>query len=187
MTSRGPGGDGSKFSIESGPPVSVNTAARMGLLLDRIDKREPTAACQARATGPSAATGDIGGDPARRCGRRSRRSVSCAAVPELRAIPRKHLAIITCMDARIDPQRSLGLELGDAHVLRNAGAVVSDDMLRSLVLSQRLLETRSVAVMAHTECGLRDVHDDELARQLERETGSAPPFAFGSFHDLDEH
>ena len=108
-------------------------------------------------------------------------------MPELRAIPRKHLAIITCMDARIDPQRSLGLELGDAHVLRNAGAVVSDDMLRSLVLSQRLLETRSVAVMAHTECGLRDVHDDELARQLERETGSAPPFAFGSFHDLDEH
>ncbi|HYL53824.1 MAG TPA: carbonic anhydrase [Acidimicrobiia bacterium] len=108
-------------------------------------------------------------------------------MPELRAIPRKHLAIITCMDARIDPQRALGLELGDAHVLRNAGAVVSDDMLRSLVLSQRLLETRSVAVMAHTECGLRDVHDDELARQLERETGSAPPFAFGAFHDLDEH
>jgi carbonic anhydrase len=108
-------------------------------------------------------------------------------VPELRAIPRKHLAIITCMDARIDPQRALGLELGDAHVLRNAGAVVSDDMLRSLVLSQRLLQTRSVAVMAHTECGLRDIHDDELARQLEEETGSAPPFAFRGFHDLDEH
>jgi carbonic anhydrase len=108
-------------------------------------------------------------------------------VPELRAIPRKHLAIITCMDARIDPQRALGLELGDAHVLRNAGAVVSDDMLRSLVLSQRLLATRSVAVMAHTECGLRGIHDDELARQLEAETGSAPPFAFGAFHDLDEH
>ena len=102
-------------------------------------------------------------------------------------MPRKHLVIITCMDARIDPQRALGLELGDAHVLRNAGAVVSDDVLRSLVLSQRLLETRSVAVMAHTECGLRDVHDDELARQLTSETGSAPPFAFGSFYDVDEH
>jgi carbonic anhydrase len=91
------------------------------------------------------------------------------------------------MDARIDPHRALGLELGDAHVLRNAGAIVSDDMLRSLVLSQRLLETRSVAVIAHTECGLRDIHDGELARQLTRETGTAPPFAFGTFYDLDEH
>jgi carbonic anhydrase len=108
-------------------------------------------------------------------------------VPELTAIPRKHLAIITCMDARIDPQRALGLELGDAHVLRNAGAIVSDDVLRSLVLSQRVLETRSVAVMAHTECGLRDIHDDELARQLTLETGTAPPFAFGAFYSLDEH
>jgi len=103
------------------------------------------------------------------------------------AIPRQHLAIVTCMDARIDPQRALGLSLGDAHVLRNAGAVASDDVLRSLVLSQRLLETRAVAVMAHTECGLRGVHDDELAGQLERETGQLPPFAFGSFADLDEH
>ncbi len=91
------------------------------------------------------------------------------------------------MDARIDPQRALGIEFGDAHVLRNAGAMVSDDVLRSLVLSQRLLETRAVAVMAHTECGLRDVHDDELARQLAWETGQAPPFAFGAFYDVDEH
>jgi carbonic anhydrase len=91
------------------------------------------------------------------------------------------------MDARIDPQRVLGFELGDAHVLRNAGAVVTDDVLRSLVLSQRLLETRSVVVMAHTDCGLRKVHDEELARRLTEETGHAPPFAFGSFFDLDEH
>jgi carbonic anhydrase len=108
-------------------------------------------------------------------------------VAELTAIPRRHLAIVTCMDARIDPQRALGLELGDAHVLRNAGAVATDDVLRSLVLSQRLLETRSVAVMAHTECGLRDLHDDELAKQLAWETGAAPPFAMGSFHDIDAH
>jgi carbonic anhydrase len=106
---------------------------------------------------------------------------------ELPAVPRKHLAIITCMDARIDPQRALGLELGDAHVLRNAGAVATDDMLRSLVLSQRLLQTTAVAVMAHTECGLRDLHDEELARQLAWETGQTPPFAFASFHDIDEH
>jgi carbonic anhydrase len=91
------------------------------------------------------------------------------------------------MDARIDPQHALGYEQGDAHVLRNAGAVVTEDMLRSLVLSQRLLETTAVAVMAHTECGLRDLHDEELARQLESETGQRPPFAFASFHDIDEH
>jgi len=103
------------------------------------------------------------------------------------AIPQRHLAIVTCMDARIDPQRALGFELGDAHVLRNAGAVVTDDVLRSLVLSQRLLQTRSVVIMAHTDCGLRKVHDDDLARQLEAETGELPPFAFGAFPDLDEH
>jgi carbonic anhydrase len=103
------------------------------------------------------------------------------------AIPRRHLAIVTCMDARIDPQHVLGLELGDAHVLRNAGAVVTDDVLRSLVLSQRLLQTTGVAVMAHTECGLRDLHDEELARQLAWETGEKPPFAFEAFHDIDLH
>ena len=91
------------------------------------------------------------------------------------------------MDARIDPQHALGFDFGDAHVLRNAGAVVTDDVLRSLVLSQRLLQTRSVAVMAHTECGLRAVHDDDLAAELTRETGQAPPFAFGAFFDLHEH
>lgn len=91
------------------------------------------------------------------------------------------------MDARIDPQRALGFEMGDAHVLRNAGAVVSDDMLRSLVLSQRALGTTGVIVMAHTDCGLRKIHDDDLARQLTEETGEAPPFAFGAFFDEDQH
>jgi carbonic anhydrase len=108
-------------------------------------------------------------------------------MPSANAIPRRHLAIVTCMDARIDPQHALGYEFGDAHVLRNAGAVATDDMLRSLVLSQRLLETRSIAIMAHTECGLRAVHDAGLARELETETGQKPPFAFHSFYDLDEH
>jgi len=103
------------------------------------------------------------------------------------SIPRRHLAIVTCMDARIDPQGALGFQLGDAHVLRNGGAVITDDMLRSLVLSQRLLETRAVVVMAHTDCGLRKVHDDMLAAELEAETGVKPPLAFGAFHDIDEH
>jgi carbonic anhydrase len=91
------------------------------------------------------------------------------------------------MDARIDPQRALGFELGDAHVLRNAGAVATDDVLRSLVLSQRLLQTRTIVVMAHTECGLREIEDEELAQRLAWETGAAPPFAFGAFADPEEH
>lgn len=91
------------------------------------------------------------------------------------------------MDARIDPQRALGYNLGDAHVLRNAGAVVTDDVLRSMVLSQRLLGTRTVVVMAHTGCGLREVHDESLSRELTELTGVAPPFAFGAFSDLDAH
>lgn len=91
------------------------------------------------------------------------------------------------MDGRIEPQKVLGLPRGAANVLRNAGAVVSDDMLRSLVISQRLLQTRSVVVMAHTDCGLRKFRDEDLAHQLEAETGHAPPFAFGAFFDLDEH
>lgn len=91
------------------------------------------------------------------------------------------------MDARIDPQRVLGFELGDAHVLRNAGAVVTDDVLRSIVLSQKLLGTRSVIVMAHTDCGLRKFTDDELTRELTELTGVAPPFAFGAFSDIDAH
>lgn len=101
--------------------------------------------------------------------------------------PRRELAVLTCMDARIDSQGVLGLSLGDAHILRNAGAVVSDDVLRSLVLSQRVLGTRSVAVMAHTECALRNVHEEDLARILEAETGRRPPFGFGAFLDIDEH
>ena len=91
------------------------------------------------------------------------------------------------MDARIDAIHALGFEAGDVHVLRNAGAVVSDDVLRSLVLSQRLFGTHTVIVMGHTDCGLRKIHDDRLAAELEGETGVAPPFAFGAFQDLDGH
>ena len=103
------------------------------------------------------------------------------------ATPRRAAVVVTCMDARIDAIRSLGFDLGDVHVLRNAGAMVSDDVLRSLVLSQRLFDTRTVYVMGHTDCGLRKIDDGELAAALEAETGAPPPFAFGSFRDLDEH
>jgi carbonic anhydrase len=91
------------------------------------------------------------------------------------------------MDSRVEVLTGLGLEPGDAHVLRNAGAVATDDMLRSLVLSQRTMKTTAVAIVAHTDCGLRKVDDAELARELAQETGLLPPFAFGSFQDLDEH
>lgn len=103
------------------------------------------------------------------------------------SIPRPSLVIVTCMDARVDPHRALGLDHGAAHVLRNAGAVVTEDVVRSLVLSQRLLGTRSVAVMAHTDCALSKLRERDFARGLQMDTGESPPFAFGSFADVDEH
>jgi carbonic anhydrase len=103
------------------------------------------------------------------------------------AIPRRHVTIVTCMDARVDALGAFDFAPGDAHVLRNAGAIVTDDVLRSLVLSQRLLQTRSVLIMGHTECGLRTFTDEELTNALAWETGVKPPFAFGAFHDIEEH
>jgi carbonic anhydrase len=91
------------------------------------------------------------------------------------------------MDARIDPLAALGLELGDAHVLRNAGAFATDDMLRSLVVSQRLIGTRSVAVIGHTECGAFGLNEPEFVQSLTWETGSKLDLHFGSFDDLDAH
>ena len=104
----------------------------------------------------------------------------------LAGIPAKHVAIVTCMDSRIDVLRIFGLDLGDAHVLRNAGGLASDDVLRSLVLSQRLLQTREVLLMHHTSCGLHGTDEASLRATIEAETGSAPPYAFGTFDDLDE-
>jgi carbonic anhydrase len=101
-------------------------------------------------------------------------------------IPTKHLAIVTCMDSRIDTFRIFGLESGQAHILRNAGGLASDDMLRSLVLSQRLLQTREVMLVHHSNCGLHGADEAALEAQIEADTGSAPPYAFGSFADLDE-
>jgi carbonic anhydrase len=101
-------------------------------------------------------------------------------------IPAKHVALVTCMDSRIDTFRIFGLESGQAHILRNAGGLASDDMLRSLVLSQRLLQTREVMLVHHSNCGLHGADEAALEAQIEADTGSAPPYAFGSFADLDE-
>jgi carbonic anhydrase len=98
--------------------------------------------------------------------------------------PRLQLAIVTCMDARIDVAAALGVRPGDAHVIRNAGGIVTDDVLRSLVLSQRLLGTVEVMVVQHTGCGLDGLRGDELTAQLVAETGQRPPFTVEGFDDL---
>jgi carbonic anhydrase len=100
-------------------------------------------------------------------------------------IPSKHLTIVTCMDSRIDTFRIFGLESGQAHILRNAGGLITDDMLRSLVLSQRLLQTREVLLMHHTNCGLHRADEAALRAQIAAETGHDPPYLFGAFTDID--
>jgi carbonic anhydrase len=100
--------------------------------------------------------------------------------------PAKHVAVLACMDARLDPARVLGLEEGDAHVIRNAGGVVSDDAIRSLAISQRLLGTEEIILIHHTDCGMLTFSDDEVKDQIHAETGIRPSFALESFADLDD-
>ena len=100
--------------------------------------------------------------------------------------PAKRTAIVACMDARIDTGRLLGIEEGDAHVIRNAGGVVTDDVLRSLVISQRLLGTEEIILIHHTDCGMVTFTDDEVKSQIEADTGIRPSFALEAFPDVDE-
>lgn len=100
--------------------------------------------------------------------------------------PATGVVVVACMDARLDPARVLGLDEGDAHVLRNAGGVVTDDVLRSLTISERLLGTREIILLHHTDCGMTTFTDDELAARVESECGHRPAFAFEAFADLDE-
>jgi carbonic anhydrase len=105
----------------------------------------------------------------------------------LPAEPRLRVAVLTCMDARIDPHRALGLDEGDAHVIRNAGGVANDDAIRSLVVSQRKLGTREVVVILHTQCGMRTFDEDDFRRELHAETGAEPQWETTTFHDpIDE-
>ena len=106
------------------------------------------------------------------------------AAGELSAQPRRKLAVVTCMDARIDPYALLGLERGDAHIIRNAGGLVTDDALRSLSASQRLLGTDEVVVVMHERCGLCGGSDDEFARALAGD-GARPAWRLGAFEDLE--
>ena len=103
----------------------------------------------------------------------------------LPAAPARKLAVLACMDARLDPARVLGLEEGDAHVIRNAGGVVSDDALRSLAISQNLLGTEEIVLIHHTDCGMLTFTDAEFADRLEDETGERPDWPVHSFRDLE--
>ena len=99
--------------------------------------------------------------------------------------PSRELAIVTCMDSRLDVFAALGLGNGEAHVLRNAGGVITDDVIRSLAISQRLLGTREVMLIHHSDCGMEKISDDGFRAELREETGVSPSFAIESFKDLD--
>jgi carbonic anhydrase len=99
--------------------------------------------------------------------------------------PAKKVAVIACMDARLDPAGALGLQEGDAHVIRNAGGVVTDDEIRSLAISQRLLGTEEVILIHHTDCGMLTFTDDEFAQKLQDETGESPEWNAHAFGNLE--
>lgn len=99
--------------------------------------------------------------------------------------PASRVAVVTCMDARVDPARILGLEVGDAHVIRNAGGIVTDDVLRSLAASQHFLGTREVVLVQHTDCGMQAPSEEQALAAVEAATGAAP-LALGTFADLEE-
>lgn len=103
----------------------------------------------------------------------------------LTAAPLSGLAIVACMDARIDVEDALGLRVGDAHIIRNAGGFATEDAIRSLVVSQQILGTDEIFVIGHTGCGLNAVTDEELQRRVLASTGTATDIGFGAFTDLD--
>ncbi len=105
---------------------------------------------------------------------------------DLGSPPGRRLAVVTCMDARMDVYKLLGLTEGEAHVIRNAGGVVSDDVLRSLLISQRLLNTREIMVVHHTKCGMMSFRDDDVKDAVEAETGLRPAFALEAFQNLEQ-
>ena len=106
----------------------------------------------------------------------------------LQTPPIKKLVILTCMDSRMDLEQLLGLSVGDAHMIRNAGGIATDDAIRSLILSTQLLGTRAIAVIQHTQCGLMSITDEEFRWRLSSETGcDASHLRFHAFHDIDQN
>ncbi len=105
---------------------------------------------------------------------------------ELPMPPARKVAIVACMDARISPFALFGLEVGDAHVIRNAGGVITEDEIRSLAISQRKLGTEEIVLVHHTDCGMLTFTDDEFRQQIQEETGIKPQWPAESFTDLEE-
>ena len=108
---------------------------------------------------------------------------------QLAAPPARRLAVLACMDARLSIESMLGLQTGDAHIIRNAGGIVTEDVVRSLIISQQLLGTQEVVIINHTDCGMLSFKDDELLARLERETGTAvfAPRRFDAFANLEQN
>jgi carbonic anhydrase len=100
--------------------------------------------------------------------------------------PTKKVAVVACMDARLQPNRILGLEEGEAHVIRNAGGVITDDEIRSLAISQRLLGTEEIILMHHTDCGMLTFTDEDFRRSLQDEVGIKPNWTTEAFSDLEQ-
>jgi carbonic anhydrase len=100
--------------------------------------------------------------------------------------PGKDMVVLACMDARLDVNKILGLQEGDAHVIRNAGGVVTDDAIRSITISQRLLGTKEIVLIHHTDCGMLTFHDDEVKAKIQQEVGIKPPFALEAFSSLED-
>ncbi|WP_127783848.1 carbonic anhydrase [Rhodococcus sp. X156] len=99
--------------------------------------------------------------------------------------PAKHVAVLACMDARLDVHAALGIKEGEAHVIRNAGGVVTDDEIRSLAISQRLLGTREIVLIHHTDCGMLTFTDDDFRSAIEQDVGTRPSWASEAFTDLE--
>ncbi len=105
---------------------------------------------------------------------------------DLALAPAKGLAVVACMDARLNPHAILGLEEGDAHVIRNAGGVITDDEIRSLAISQRLLGTREIILIHHTDCGMLTFSDDDFREQIRQDCGIKPQWAAETFRDVED-
>src|SRR5438445_10738809 len=112
--------------------------------------------------------------------------VSSFKTGDLPLTPAKHVAVLACMDARLDVHKILGLQEGDAHVIRNAGGGATDDAIRSLAISQRLLGTKEIVLIHHTDCGMLTFQDDEVKKQIESEVGIRPAFALEAFSDPED-
>jgi len=118
-----------------------------------------------------------------------RHAESYAARPERRELPvtpARKVAVVACMDSRLNPEQLLGLRDGDAHVIRNAGGVVTDDVIRSLAISQRRLGTEEIVLLHHTGCGMLTFTDDDFRAAVREDTGIRPPWAVETFRDLDD-